>query len=113
MDFNYDDLIKHMKKLIDCGELTILFMKFSDIGGMTTSRNGHTLIVINSARSPEKQLQSFIHEAIHVYLNHDTERKEESENLTDFVTSQIIDELKEVKKYEGICREVSAASGWD
>ena len=95
MDLTYNKLIEYIKRKIDFGELTLKVAEFDGVGGMTTSKNGHTLIVINSKLCPEKQLKSFIHEAIHVYYNHDTTKREEFESITSSAANIVLNDLKE------------------
>jgi hypothetical protein len=94
-DLTYDRLLEFIKSKIDFGELTLKFMDFDGVGGMTTTKNGHTLIIINSRMCPEKQLRSFIHEAIHVYYNHDTNKRDEFENITSSATNTVLKNLRE------------------
>lgn len=95
MDLTYDELLEFITNKINYGELTLKFMDFDGVGGLTTSKNDHTLILINSRMCPEKQLQSFIHEAIHVYLNHDANKRDEFENITSSATNYVLRNLKE------------------
>lgn len=80
------NIIKNAKKMIDCGELRIVFKNFDgNFTGMTLNNNGQTVIVLNANLSYEYNVQKLLHEIMHLeHLNTDLDMKECEKKAIEF-----------------------------
>lgn len=80
------NIIGHAKKMIECGELRIVFENAGvNFTGATLSNNGQTVIVLNSKLSYEYNIKKVLHEIMHLqHFNANLDTKECEKQACDF-----------------------------
>jgi Zn-dependent peptidase ImmA (M78 family) len=85
------DIINNARKMLECGELRVIFKNFDgNFTGTTLTNNGQTVIVLNSNLSYEYNLHKFLHEIMHIeHLNTNLDIKECEKKAIEFEKNPI------------------------
>lgn len=86
------NVIKNAKRMIECGELRIVFKNFEgSFTGMTMNNNGQTVIVLNANLTYEYNLHKFLHEIMHLqHLNTNIDMNECEKQAVQFENNPLI-----------------------
>ncbi|CUU47022.1 hypothetical protein [Clostridium beijerinckii] len=85
------NIMKNAKKMIDCGELRVVFTNLEcTFTGATIDNNGQKVIILNSNLTYEYNIKKLLHELIHLrHFNSDLETPECESEAIEFENNPI------------------------